>query len=232
MTTGDAAMKHCCLPLLCCLCVVPATPLLAGTGDVQVALKGGTLGAGAEVGVGLTDSLTLRGGANYLKFNFDSTIDKVDYNMEPELANGSLLLDWYPFANGFRLTGGVYLNDNKINVDGTFRKDLIPGEYQQYASYTDIVHVKGSVDFNPVAPYAGLGWTSNHGEKGWGIDLDLGVMFQGAPEVSELYTESPYNLGGYPEVGRFLTEQRRAIEDDLDSFQYYPVASITLKYNF
>lgn len=225
-------MKNCCLLFMCCLALCPATQLFADTGDVQVALKGGTLGVGAEVGIGLTDSLTLRGGANYLKFNFDSTIDKVDYNMEPELTNGSLLLDWHPFANGFRLTGGVYLNDNKINVDGTFRKDLIPGEYQQYAAYTDMVHVKGSVDFNPVAPYAGLGWTSNRGEKGWGIDLDLGVMFQGSPEVSDLYTESPYDLDSYPEVRGFLAEQRQAIEDDLDGFQYYPVASITLKYNF
>ncbi|HHD56835.1 MAG TPA: hypothetical protein ENK89_04065, partial [Desulfobulbaceae bacterium] len=114
---------------------------LAGQGDVNVALKGGTLGVGAEVGIGLSEDFVLRGGVNYLKFDFDSTIDKVDYNMEPEFKNGSLLLDWHPFSGAFRLTGGVYLNNNEIDVDGTYRKDRIPDEYQKYAYLTDRVHV-------------------------------------------------------------------------------------------
>jgi len=218
--------------LFCCLTLLFVQTCFAGRGDVQIALKGGTLGIGAEIGVGLTDAIILRGGADYLKFNFDSTIDQVDYNMEPELKNASLLLDWHPFANGFRLTGGVYLNDNEINVDGTYRKDLIPGQYQQYANLTDLAHVKGTVDFNTFAPYAGLGWTSNHGEKGWGVAFDLGIMFQGEPKVSDLHAESPFGLENHPEVVRFLDEQKRAIEDDVDEFQYYPVATINLTYNF
>jgi len=218
--------------LFCCLILVTAHIGFAGQGDVQVTLKGGTLGVGAEVGLGLTDSIILRGGADYLKFNFDSTIDQVDYNMEPELKNASLLLDWHPFANGFRLTGGVYLNDNEINVDGTYRKDLIPGQYQQYAHLTDLAHVKGTVDFNTFAPYAGLGWASNHGAKGWGVAFDVGVMFQGEPKVSDLHAESNFGLENHPEVVQFLDEQKQAIEDDLNEFRYYPVASINLTYNF
>ncbi len=218
--------------IVCLLTLTGMGTAFAAAGDVQVALKGGTLGIGAEVGIGLTDSLVLRGGANYLKFSFDSTIDQVDYNMEPELKNGSLLLDWHPFANGFRLTGGVYLNDNEINVDGTYRKDLIPSQYQQYAYLTDQVHVKGTVDFNTVAPYAGLGWASNHGGKGWGVAFDIGVMFQGEPNVSDLHAESPFGGENQSEVIRFLDEQKKAIEDDLNEFRYYPVASLTLKYNF
>jgi len=204
----------------------------AGQGDVNVALKGGTLGIGAEVGIGLSEDFVLRGGVNYLKFDFDSTIDKVDYNMEPEFKNGSLLLDWHPFGGAFRLTGGMYLNGNEIDVDGTYRKDLIPDGYQQYAHLADRVHVKGTIDFNDVAPYAGLGWTSNHGQKGWGFAFDLGVMFQGEPKVSKLYVDSPYGLEAQPEVVRFLDEQKRAIEDDVNEFRYYPVASLTLSYNF
>ena len=218
--------------LLCLLTLTGTNTAFAAAGDVQVAVKGGTLGIGAEIGIGLTDSLVLRGGANYLKFNFDSTIDQVDYNMEPELKNGSLLLDWHPFANGFRLTGGIYLNDNEIHVDGTYRKDLVPDQYRQYAHLTDLAHVKGTVDFNTVAPYAGLGWESNHGKKGWGVAFDLGVMFQGEPKVSDLHVEDPYGLNTYPEVSEFLGRQKKAIEDDVSEFQYYPVASLTLKYNF
>ncbi len=204
----------------------------AGQGDINLAVKGGTLGIGAEVGIGLSDDLVLRGGVNYLKFDFDSTIDQIDYNMEPEFKNGSLLLDFHPFSGAFRLTGGLYLNGNEINVDGTYRKDLIPAAYQQYSNLTDLARVKGTVDFNSVAPFIGLGWKSNHGQKGWGIAFDAGILFQGEPQVSELTVETAFGHASHPEAIRFLEEQRQAIEDDLDQFKYYPVASLTLSYSF
>ena len=212
-----------------CFLLVASQNSFAEQGDISLALKGGTLGIGGEAGIALTDDFVLRGGVNYLKFDFDSTISDIDYTMEPEFKNGSLLLDWHPFSGAFRLTGGLYVNGNEINVDGTYRRDLLPAEFQQYA---DLVRVKGTVDFNSIAPYAGLGWNSNHGQKGWGVAFDVGVMFQGSPNVSDLYVEAPLDIGSRPEVVRFLDEQKKAIEDDLDPFQYYPVASLTLSYNF
>ncbi|MCF6188429.1 MAG: hypothetical protein L3J49_13280 [Desulfobulbaceae bacterium] len=212
-----------------CLLLVASQNSFAEQGDISLAVKGGTLGIGGEAGIALTDDFVLRGGVNYLKFDFDSTISDIDYTMEPEFKNGSLLLDWHPFSGSFRLTGGLYFNGNEVNVDGTYRRDLLPAEFQQYAG---LVRVKGTVDFNSIAPYAGLGWNSNHGQKGWGIAFDVGVMFQGSPNVSDLYVEAPININGQPEVVRFLDEQKKAIEDDLDPFQYYPVASLTVSYNF
>lgn len=215
--------------VISCFLFIVSHNSFAGQGDLSLALKGGTLGIGGEAGISLTDDLVLRGGANYLKFDFDSTISDIDYTMEPEFKNASLLLDWHPLGGAFRLTGGLYFNGNEVNVDGTYRQDLLPPEFRQYAG---LARIKGTVDFNGIAPYAGLGWNSNHGEKGWGLAFDLGVMFQGAPNVSELHVEAPVDIGSHPEVIRFLDEQRQAIEDDLDPFQYYPVASLTLSYNF
>jgi len=215
--------------IVSCFLLVACRNSFAEQGDISLALKGGTLGIGGEAGIALTDDFVLRGGINYLKFDFDSTISDIDYTMEPEFKNGSLLLDWHPFSGDFRLTGGLYVNGNEINVDGTYRRDLLPPEFQQYAG---LVRVKGTVDFNSISPYAGMGWNSNHGQKGWGIAFDVGVMFQGSPNISDLYVEAPLDIGGHPEVVRFLDEQKKAIEDDLDPFQYYPVASLTLSYNF
>ena len=78
----------------------------------------------------------------------------------------------------------------------------------------------------------GLGWASNRNGRGWGVALDLGVMFQGSPEVTDLRLEDPIGGGGLPEVQDFLAEQKRAIEDDLENFQYYPVATLSLRYGF
>lgn len=204
----------------------------AETGDVSLGVKGGTLGGGVEVGIDLSDYFALRGGVNYVSFDVDATISKIDYTFEPEFFNGSLLVDWHPFTNAFRVTAGAYLNNNTVDVNGTYRKDLIPEEFKRYADLVDLAHVKGTVDYNTFAPYVGLGWTSNKTGKGWGVNIDLGVMFQGAPKVSDLYIDDPWGIGDNSAVSTFLEEERLEIQDELDKYEYYPVASIELTYKF
>jgi hypothetical protein len=214
-----------------CLLII-STIAYAESGDVRIGVKGGTLGVGLEAGVDLSSYFGLRAGINYLKFDFDTTISNIDYNFEPEFFNGNLLLDLHPFSNSFRLTGGAYLNNNKVDVSGTYRKDLIPPEYDRFSNLVDLAQVKGSVDFNSIAPYVGIGWTSNQDGPGWGVDVDLGVMFQGSPSVNELYLDDPWGLGDTDLAKRLLEDERKAIEDELDKFQYYPVASIAVTYKF
>ena len=216
-----------------CLLLVGSEAALAATGDVGIGAKAGTLGAGLEMTFALQDDLALRGGINYIKFDFDSTISEIDYTMEPEFTNLTMLLDWHPFSGAFRLTGGFSLNDNKVNLDGTVSRDAIPSQYSQYAYLTDLVHIQGSVDFNSFAPYAGIGWSSNHGESGWGVSCDFGVLFQGAATVSDLSVVTNVDYSRFQgEVNGYLDEQKKEIQDELDKYEYYPVASIILTYTF
>ena len=206
---------------------------VADQGDLTIGAKAGTLGAGAELTLGLSEDFAMRGGLNYLKFDFNVTLSEIDYTMEPDFKNLSVLLDYHPFSGTFRLTGGLYLTDNKVNLDGTVRRDLIPPQYGQYAHLSNLVHLNGSVDFNTVAPYAGLGWNSGHGESGWGVSCDLGVLFQGSATVSDLNVVTDVNYGEYQrEVNEFLDEQKKEIQDELDKYEIYPVASIMLNYTF
>ena len=214
----------------------------AGGGDVDFGLKAGTLGAGVEMGVGLGDAFALRAGVNYLKFSFDSTISNVEYDMEPEFKNGSLLLDWYPFLGSFRLTGGAFINDNTISLTGRPTLDAwfsgyeIPAEYTRYTSRVDIVKVGGTVEFDTLSPYLGVGWNSNAARKnGLGVAFEVGVLFQGSPQVTSLSVAAPdplHALADHPEVIAALEKQKQAIEDDLEGFQYYPVASLIVSYSF
>ncbi len=230
------------LGIFCGLLLAGAQPALAEEGRVAMGIRGGTLGGGIELGVGLTDTVTLRAEANYLKFSFDSTISNIDYEMEPEFANGALLLDWYPFAGVFKLTGGLFYNGNEIKLTGSPRRDTylsgfeIPAQYAHLEYLADTVRVHGTVEFNTFAPYLGIGWNSNRERApGWGIALELGVLFQGAPNVTSLSATAAEPLGSYashPAVLQALEEERLAIEDDLESYQYYPVASLTLNYTF
>ncbi len=206
---------------------------MGASGDVGLGVKAGTLGVGVEVSYGFTDDLVMRGGFNYLNFDFDVKLSEIDYKMEPDFKNLTLLLDWHPFSGAFRLTGGFSLNDNTVGVDGTVSKDAIPAQYSQHAYLTDLVHIKGDVDFNSFAPYVGLGWTSGYGESGWGVSCDFGMLFQGAATVSELDVVTGINYGGYQnEVTDYLDRQEQEIQDELDKYEYYPVASIMLNYVF
>ncbi|MCP3890365.1 MAG: hypothetical protein GY702_16070 [Desulfobulbaceae bacterium] len=197
-----------------------------------ISVKGGTLGVGAELSTTLSDNFRLRGGLNYLTYSFDTEISDIDYEFEPEFNSISLLLDYHPFGGSFFLSGGAFLNNNNVPVSGSMGKDKVPSAYSQYNSATDLVNISGDVEFQPVAPYLGLGWRSKKGEKGWGFACDLGVMFQGAPEVNDLRINAPVDVNGLPEVQEFLKEQEQEIEDELERFQYYPVASIMFLYNF
>ena len=214
-------------------CLLSTTTFVsADQGDFSIGAKAGTLGVGLEAGIEVSEYLGIRTGINYLKFSFDTTISNYDYDFEPEFYNIPLLLDWHPFGDSFRLTAGAYINNNTVDVEGTYRKDLIPTEYQQYSDIVDLARIKGTAEFDTFAPYLGMGWTSNHAGYGWGVNVDLGVLFQGSAEVTELYIDDPWGAGNHPAVQPLIEIERQAIEDELEQFSYYPVASMSVSYKF
>lgn len=195
-------------------------------------IKAGTLGGGVELSASFLDNTRLRGGFNYFTYSFDSTISDINYDFETDFNSLSLVFDWHPFGNSFYLSGGAYFNNNSIGVEGTVNDNNIPSEISQLPSLSNLVSISGDVEFQPVAPYAGLGWRSNNSEPGWGVAFDLGVLFQGAPDVTNLQVNAPVDVNNVGEVQAFLNEQEEEIEDDLNVFQFYPVVSLMLTYNF
>lgn len=195
-------------------------------------IKAGTLGGGVELSASFLDNTRLRGGFNYFTYSFDSTISDINYDFETDFNSLSLVFDWHPFGNSFYLSGGAYFNNNSIGVEGTVDHNMIPSEISRLTSLTNLASISGDVEFQPVAPYAGLGWRSNNSEPGWGVAFDLGVLFQGAPDVTNLQVNAPVDVNNVAEVRAFLNEQEEEIEDDLSVFQFYPVVSLMLTYNF
>jgi hypothetical protein len=194
--------------------------------------KIGTLGVGAEVSVALIPNTRLRSGFNFLRFSFDSTISDINYDFDTEFNSIPILFDVHPFGGTFFLSGGIVLNNNNVGVKGSVSPGSLDPEYQQYDFLADQITISGDVEFLPVAPYAGLGWRTNSNESGWGFEAELGVLFQGAPDVSKLRVNAPIDVNATPEVQLFLAEQANEIEDELSWFQYYPVASLMLTYHF
>lgn len=226
-------MKKNCIIGMALAFVMVSQFAVAQESDMSFGVRAGTLGGGLELTADLSDEFSVRGGLNYIKFDFDASLGGVDYTMEPEFSNISILLDYHPFSGAFRLTGGLYLTDHTVDVSGTVPQDVVPEEYSQYAYLTDRARLQGSVDFNSIAPYAGLGWSSGRGEYGWGMSCDFGLLFQGVATVSDLAVVTDVDYGAYQsEVDAFLDEQEKEIQDELDKYEIYPVAAIMLHYSF
>jgi hypothetical protein len=102
--------------VLFALATLAAAPLAAAPAEgppVAVGIKGGTLGLGVEVELGLTRHLAVRvAGASYDQ-GLDFAAGDIDYRGDLELGNLAALLDLHPTGSGFRLTAGVLWNDNR-----------------------------------------------------------------------------------------------------------------------
>src|SRR5712675_1692834 len=97
-------------------------PLLAFPGVAPpytpVGLRGGTLGGGAELSYALSQRAAVRLNADGYNRKQTSTRDDIDYDMKLKLQTASLLGDWFPFANNFRVTLGEMFNGNKFTLNG------------------------------------------------------------------------------------------------------------------
>jgi len=194
--------------------------------------KIGTMGIGGELSAQLFPNTRLRGGFNFLTWSFDSTISDIDYDFETEFSSIPVILDLHPFGGSFFLSGGLYFNNNSVGVEGFLGPEDFPAAYQAFDFLVDYVSVSGDVEFMPVAPYVGLGWRTNSGESGWGFGLELGVLYQGAPDITNLRVNAPVDVNDVEAVQQFLAEQEAEIEDELSWFEFYPVASLMFTYHF
>jgi hypothetical protein len=195
-----------------------------------------TLGIGASVTKSLTPNLNARVGVNALSIGvggYQKRKNEVTYDANLDLLNVSTLLDYHPFQNsGFRVSGGLVFNDNKVEGKARIR-DNAEFEYNNNR-YTnkDISSVKGKVSFpNSVAPYLGIGW-GNAVKPGsrWGFSANLGVIFAGAPQVNldaDIANESLRN-----QINRDLRVEKKELEDDIKAFRFYPVLSVGVSYQF
>jgi hypothetical protein len=93
------------------------------------------------------------------------------------------------------------------------------------------------VDFDPIAPYAGLGFGRAPGSgSGLGVTLDLGVLFQGKGDVTltpRIPAGSPLNDPVARQAFQILVDrEERDLQDDVNDYDMYPVVSLGISYRF
>ena len=191
--------------------------------DVGVGVKGGMLGLGAELTVGMTDTLNGRLGYNTYTFNTSATESDIKYDIDMKWQTTALLLDWHPGGGGFRLTAGYMLNGNKLQMKAKESGSYKIGD----TTYTADISLQSDVSFNN-APYIGLGWGNAAKRKGFGFIFEAGAMYQGAPKVSIEATCS----GACAGFDEDIAKEESNLEGDLDGFKWYPQVAFGVSYSF
>lgn len=188
-------------------------------------LQVGTLGLGIE-GQVPWGGFGLRGGGNYLALSPERTIDGIRYDTDIELKSIGALVDWYPGLGGLRLSGGVRLNDNSVDLTATPGQSVTIGG----TTYTpaQIGGLSGVIGFNRFAPYLGIGWQGAVADGRMLIGLDFGALYQGRPDVRL----SAGSAAANPALAADLEREAASIENELGAFRFFPVISLTFTYRF
>jgi hypothetical protein len=193
-----------------------------------IGAKAGTLGIGGDLTTNLAPNLNLRGGLQWFGLDFEAQFDDIDYDVDVELFNPMLILDWYPFSGDFRISAGVLFNGSDIDMEATSDQSIEIGGHVYDAE--DLGSIRGESDFDDFAPYVGIGFGNPLSSDGhWGFTTDVGVAFIGSPNVN-LSATGP--LAGNAALQADLAREEREIEDDLDAVRIYPVLSMSIYYRF
>ena len=184
-------------------------------------VKAGTLGLGLEAAWRPLPWLDLRAGLNAWEHDDEDSEAGIDYTATLDLrthyATANLLLP----ATPFRLTAGVFDNRNEL---GLVSRETGPVEIGgSVFAPAEVGTLQGLVSFDDVAPYAGIGF--DFGLPGrFGLNLDLGVLFQGGPAVA---LSADGALANDPAFVAALEAERAELEAEVDRYDLYPVASLT-----
>jgi len=210
----------------------------AAHADVGMGLRAGTHGYGADLDIGITEKLNLRIG--YGMLTYSDTIEDTDvvYDGDLDMSNASAILDWHPFAGGFRVSFGAVGPGLTVDVVG----QPTGGTYEiGDSTYTaaQIGSLNGQLKFaNTVAPYVGIGY-GNVVDKNHRVTFlfDLGVAYIGKSEVNLSAACGPAlspaqcnTLQG--QLAPDLAAEQQEIEDSVGAVEWWPVIQIGLGVRF
>ena len=196
---------------------------------IAVGAKVGLLGFGIDVTKSFTPMINGRVVFNKFYFDASGTESDIDYDADLNMQSAGVMVDWHPFSGGFRTSIGVLLNNNELDMTA---KSAVSYDIAG-TTYTpaEIGTFGGIVDFDKMAPYAGIGW-GNAVEKGQHLtfSFDVGVLMQGSPNVE--FTASGGTLSSDPTLLANLEAEEDELESSLDDFDVYPVISLGLAFQF
>ncbi|HET9122624.1 MAG TPA: hypothetical protein VFN52_03885 [Acidiferrobacteraceae bacterium] len=211
--------------------IAAANPVFADTLEATAGVS--TLGEGLSFSAPLAPGmLNLVVGFNHYTGHrsgvyTDSSGDSIPYDADARLQSIPVLLNFFPFHGVFRITGGIVYNENQLDAIGDSSSGSYTFNGQTYSSAA-VGTLSGNVRFRRYAPYLGIGFGDTLNSQGLSAGLDVGVLFQGSPQVS-LQASNPT---GNPTLAQDVADAQAQANQKASSYKYYPVIGLHLGYSF
>ena len=209
-----------------------AAALLAGgqsalADGVAAGVKAGTLGGGVELTTNIIPMLlNARIQANGFRYNTTVNNTSVNYDAKLKLFSVGALADFYPLAGKFRITAGAYYNGNRLTLTGVPTAASYTFNGTTYTA-AQAGSVTGTMDFNKLAPYAGIGWgDAVSSGSPIGFNIDFGVLYQGKPKTTITAT------GATAGMATDVAAEKARLDSEVKKYKFYPVASVGISYHF
>ena len=213
--------------------------------QVGVGVKVSTLGIGIEAARSVTSRSNVRGAFNFFDYNRRFDDDGIEYDGRLKLRSLQVVYDQY-IAGGFHVSPGILLhNGNRGLAMASVRsgQTFSLGGVTYFSSATDPVAGEATMDFRNVAPLVlvGFGNLVPRSDRRLGVNFDVGVAFQGSPNVNlDLRgtgcitgpTTNCVNVATDPTVQGQLRRQEIEMNDDAKVFRYYPIVSAGISWKF
>ena len=215
------------LPLftLCALLLL-ASPASEADSNFGLGVRAGTLGIGLEATWRALPWIDLRAGFNRYDYDNRDTHAGIPYNATLAFDNYYATANLRLPLNPLRLTAGVFSNRSELRLTraGDGRLKIGGSTFD----LTDVGTLRGITSFSPTAPYLGIGGDFTIFGR-VGLNLDLGVLWQGKPRVT---LNADGVLASKPIFQSALEAERRELEDDIGSYEAWPVFSLGIVVNF
>ena len=196
---------------------------------ITAALNAGTTGVGAEVQLSLGPVFVVRGGIDTLGYDFDQSYSDVDYSGRFDFDTVSGFVDLHPFLNGFLISGGLYVGDRTINLNG---QPTTPVEIGG-ATFTpaQVGTLSGRIKLSDTAPFVGVGYDDSFYREGrWGFRGMVGVAWSQEPEVG--LSSSGGTLSNDPIFRARLEQEARDIQEEAKDKALFPVVQLGVTARF
>jgi hypothetical protein len=213
--------------------VIAAGASVASAGEVYggVGFPGTTVGYAHQ----LPNGLQLRGEYTFgIKASKNGVHGGATYTGNLKTNTGSALVDWFPYNNGFRVSGGLAFNDARLALTSTSVASVGGTAINAGSGATFDMDVK----FPSVTPYIGIGYSSlGKDQKGWGFQSSVGLL------VGKFDVNAKTNLlnpnGTASTLGTALgvtpaqvQAEANKVRDSLSSVSALPTFSLGAAYRF
>lgn len=197
------------------------------------------LGGGLSIelpGIGLqperlvTERFGIRGSFNGGALSYDSDEPITRFDGKFPFGTGFLLADWHPYANGFRLSGGLAFNDQRLQGSGQLNVRTSGSALNINGTRYSMAQV-GALDtrvrYSRASPYVGVGWglTPSAGSRLY-FSADLGVMYQRPSASLSGHCGAALSASTCAHLQSDLRAEESEYREATDDFRFYPVISV------